>query len=179
MISRLFLCLNILALDLGTHTGIAHNLFGRMTIETRHWATPKEVTQWGKERWTRRNDPRIARFADYLSGLPKPDIIVFEDVQFSSYTLQVQLWASLRTAVWLTLGRTSLLECVPVTTLKKFATRYGRADKKMMEKSMRVLHPEMDLSNLDDNALDALWIYKWAQINLSRVVLSNSRTCPK
>lgn len=161
-------------MDLGTHTGYAHNLAGEITLTagTWHLATPKEVTQWGRERWTRRNDPRVHRLQEYLLSLPKPDIVVFEDVQFASSVLQVQLWASLRTATWLTLGRSCLLECVPVATLKKYATGYGSADKIGMAKALFKQCPDLSKQHLDDNAVDAIWLFRWAQQHLSQAKLS-------
>lgn len=132
-------------------------------------ATAKEVTAWRKERWDRRNDPRIHRLQQYLVSLPKPDVVVFEDVQFLSYTQQTQLWSSFRTCVWLTLGKSCLLECVPVTTLKLWATGYGKADKDRMAQALFKQFPEFRGQNLNDDAIDAIWLFKWAQTHLSRV----------
>lgn len=160
--------MNILALDLGTKTGIAHNLGGRLHAETLRLATDDEVTAWGKQRLTRRKDPRVIKFFEYLCSLPRPDLVVFEDVQFSSYTLQVQMWASLRTSVWLAFSSEVTVECVPVGTLKKFATGTGSAGKDLMKKHLLLQHPEWKKVELDDNAVDALWLFYWAQHNLSR-----------
>lgn len=96
-------------------------------------------------------------------------MVVFEDVQFSTYTLQTQLWASLRTCVWLTLGKSCLLECLPVSTLKKFATGFGGATKEGMAAALFKQSPGFRGQKLDDNAIDAIWIFKWAQTHLSRV----------
>jgi Holliday junction resolvasome RuvABC endonuclease subunit len=156
---------------LGTNTGYAHNLAGESILTAGTWklATPKEITQWGKERWTRRNDPRIHRLQQYLVSLPKPDVVVFEDVEFSTYTLQTQLWSSFRTCVWLTLGKSCLLECVPVATLKKFATGHGGAKKEQMAEALFKQDPGFRDQQLDDNAIDAIWLFRWAQMHLSRV----------
>jgi hypothetical protein len=159
-----------LALDLGTHTGIAHNLGGELTAWTETWATDREVTAWGKQRATRRRDPRVVRFFEFLCSLPRPDVVIFEDVEFATYRKQAQMWPSLRTAVWLAFSSEVTIECVPVATLKQFATGAGNADKPAMEKAMRREHPEVfkQKKALDDNAIDALWLYYWAQHNLGR-----------
>lgn len=160
--------MKLLALDLGTKTGIADNLSGELQARTMTLATAKEITEWGKKRMTRRRDPRALRFYKYLCSLSRPDVVCFEDVQFSSYTLQVQMWASLRTCVWLAFGSEVTVETVPVTTLKKFATGTGNADKELMQKHLFLQHPEWKAAKLDDNAVDALWIFYWAQQTLCR-----------
>lgn len=158
----------ILALDLGTKTGYCYGHNNRdQQRGTWNLATAKEVRAWGKERLTRRCDPRIARLQSQLHRLPRADIVVFEDVQFSSYTLQVQLWASLRAAVWLTYeGTGTLIECVPVTTLKAFATGAGNANKNGMLRAATRLG--YNVEGLDDNAIDALHLWRWAERNLGR-----------
>ena len=147
---------------------MAHNLTGSPEACTHHLATAAEVTAWRKQRLDRRDDPRIHRLHDILCCLPKPDVVVFEDVQFQSYTLQCQLWSSFRTVVWLTFGTRCLLECVPVSTLKVFATRYGKATKEQMAEWLWKANPELKTAGLDDNAIDAIWLFKWAQTHLSR-----------
>lgn len=164
----------ILALDLGTKTGYCYGCDLRNQQRgTWNLATAKEVRDWGKERLTRRCDPRVARLWHELDSLPRPDIVVFEDVEFASYTKQVQLWASLRAAVWLSYGGFSgcgfsgvLVECVPVATLKKFATGAGNANKNGMERAATRLG--INVKGLDDNAIDALHLWRWAERNLSR-----------
>lgn len=163
--------LKILALDLGTSTGYARNYGPLNWAGTWHLATAAEVTKWGKERLTRRCDPRMSRLREHLTGcVVKPDLVVFEDVEFSTYTKQTQLWSSFRTVVWLTFDRRAALECVPVTTLKKFATGSGGADKAGMKRALFTQYPNQ-YGGLDDNAIDALWILKWAEKNLGRMVV--------
>jgi Holliday junction resolvasome RuvABC endonuclease subunit len=165
--------LKILALDLGTKTGVAHNYPGCPWATTWELATAKEITAWGKQRLTRRGDPRVSRLFALLSAGQRPDLVVFEDVEFSTYTKQTQLWASFRTAVWLAFEVAeprAIVECVPVTTLKKFATGSGWADKAAMKRAMFTQFPDTD-PLLDDNAIDALWILKWSLKNLSRMPL--------
>lgn len=161
--------MNILALDYGTKTGFAYGdikqnhctSFGTWTL-----AKPKEITIWGKDRLTRQCDPRISRLAGHLRAFPLTNFIVFEDVQFASSTYQVQLWASLRAAGWLSFPHGFGWECVPVGALKKFATGSGSADKGQMESALRqkIVLPALT----DDNAIDAIWIWRWAKENLSR-----------
>jgi hypothetical protein len=99
-------------------------------------------------------------------------LVVFEDVQFTTYTQQTQLWSLFRAAVWLALPPASTIyECVPVATLKKFATGHDGADKAGMAKYLFLRYPEYKGYGLDDNAIDAIWIYKWAKENLSRMVV--------
>lgn len=158
----------ILALDLGTNTGFC---FGsepdELFLGTDKFATAKEVREWGKNRMTRRCDPRVLRFYDRLHRFRRPDIVVFEDVEFSSYTKQTQLWASFRTAVWLAFGvGRVLVECVPVGTLKRFATGAGNANKNGMARAASRLG--LDVDKLDDNAIDAYHLWRWAHLNLTR-----------
>lgn len=139
----------------------------------------------------RRSDPRVLRLHDTLRDLLDRfdfDVIVFEDVQFSSSTQQTQLWSSLRAAVWLACNKPNGVypECVPVGTLKKFAG-HGAANKEMMgtfltqrdprfkigkEKRLSVYYfpPVGPAQRLDDNAVDAVWIWKWALVNLGKRV---------
>ncbi len=163
--------MKILALDLGTSAGYAHNLFDPEEVEAGAWqlATPKEVAAWGKNRLTRRRDPRIERLHNLLSKLPRPDVICYEDVQFSSYTKQVQLWSSFRAAVWLAFPADTFIECVPVGTLKKFATGSGSADKDAMAAALYRHQPELKKAGLNDDAVDAVWLFNWAVQNLGRM----------
>lgn len=158
--------MRILGLDLGTHCGVAFAEDDLFSVHTEHLASAKEIKEWGEERLTRRQDPRVLRLRDYLLGLPQMDVVVFEDVEFSSYTKQTQLWSSYRTVVWLVFKQPpTVVECVPVATLKKFATGHGGATKEMMETALRRQHPEIFRQKrpLDDNGVDAAWLCLWAK----------------
>lgn len=159
--------MNLLALDLGTKTGFAS---GSTTFECGTWelATKKEITAFSKQRWNRRCDPRILALQGKLLSRSEPDIVVFEDVQFASSTYQVQLWASLRAVVWLTFPF-AMIECVPVATLKKFATGHGGATKPMMAAALR--RAGYWQPHFDDNACDAAWLWLWGMKNLGRMKL--------
>lgn len=160
--------MKLLALDLGTSTGVAHNLGGQLVATTHTWATKGEVTKWGKERATRRRDPRIPRFYEFLCSLPRPDVVVFEDVEFAKYRKQAQMWPALRSAVWLAFSSQTTIECIGVTKLKLFATGSGSADKDLMKKHLLAQHPEWRGVALDDNAVDALWLFYWGQHAFAR-----------
>lgn len=173
--------MNTLTLDLGTHTGFTYlDPHDGLTCGTWKLASAKEVTAWGKDRLSRRCDPRVKRLFELVSTTHHRfcfDVVVFEDVQFASSTYAVQLWASLRAAVWLACRECALvkaprLDCVPVGTLKMFATGNGHADKAQMLAAARrkkLLDDPADFADLDDNAIDALHLYDWAQKNLGRI----------
>ena len=166
--------MNILALDLGTHTGFCHTtpLGGGFFAGTWNLATKKEIALWGRDRTARRKDPRIRRLFEKVFDVnPQPGVVVFEDVQFQTYTYQTQLWSSLRAAMWLAAPEKTIFEAVPVGTLKKFATGYDKADKDLMAKYLYQQFPEYRNFQLDDNGVDAIWLYKWAEKMLSRLAL--------
>jgi hypothetical protein len=161
--------MSILALDLGAKTGWC---FGshpdRLTVKTIQLAKPSVIRKLGKE--MRNYDPRIVSLYEEIAFLREPiSHIVFEDVQFATTTYQVQLWASLRGAVWIgkhaRINHQSLeIKGVPVGTIKKFATGNGAADKQAMRQSAE--EKGLDCSGLDDNAIDAwhLWCYSWKEL---------------
>ncbi len=162
--------MNILALDYGTDTGFC---FGDITRDlpaqagTWKLATKKEITEWGKNRRTRRCDPRIPRLAFHIKPF-RPDYVVFEDVEFASSTYQVQLWASLRAAGWLSVHPDVRFECVPVGSLKSFASGSGNAKKEQMSEALKLKHPALWNAKLNDDAVDAIWIWLWAKHTLAR-----------
>jgi len=185
--------MNIAAFDLGTHCGYCFNAAiggANFQIGTYHLATAKEVTKLREERLDRRCDPRVVNFFKLVCGVLAKDIdaIVFEDVQFGTYTFQTQLWSSYRTALQiasLSAQRLKTIECVPVGTLKKFASS-GSASKQDMcqaalsrfpsmfpgyRQAKNGLYNEEKKITLDDNAVDAFWIWAWAQQNLAKVDL--------
>lgn len=163
--------MKLLALDLGTKTGYARRAGSTLECGTLTLATEKELRGQRAERLDRRRDCRVERLFKWLTSQPV-DALVFEDVQFSSTTMQTQLWAGLRSAVWL--SPAPLVECCPVGTLKKFATGAGNATKEMMaaalaksdrtfklDKRGKVWHSN-DVA-IDDNAVDAVWLLRWAE----------------
>lgn len=168
--------MNLLTLDLGTKTGWACGAGENLFAGTWNLSTAREISEAAKARLDRRCDPRINRLFDHVRDIVwriKPKFIVFEDVQFSTFTCQTQLWSSLRAAVWLanTAYPMATFECVPVTTLKKFTTGQGSATKETMRRCVEThfrLNSTLDFKKLDDNAIDALALWVWAERNLSR-----------
>lgn len=178
--------MRILALDLATSTGFAYNnARGEFLCGSWLLATDKQLKVASKQRMNRRLDMRVLKLFENvknLHGEQEFGVVVFEDVQFQSYTLWCQLWASLRAAMWLapTAHKQPVFEAVPVKTLKKFATGHGGATKAMMVKALvksdnrffAVDDPEKAFYNtqmINDDAVDAVWLHKWAQQNLGRL----------
>jgi hypothetical protein len=60
---------------------------------------------------------------------------------------------------------------VATGVLKRFATGNGGATKEQMENALKRQHPTRWTMGLDDNAVDAIWLWLWAQKNLSRTPL--------
>jgi hypothetical protein len=185
--------MNILALDLGTTTGWAtnHSLGGDFALGQWELAKPKEITEWRKKNLDRRKDPRFWRLVHHVKLMSSGcSVVIFEDVKFSSYTYQAQLWPTWRAAVWTAVPE-ECLECIPTNVLKKFATGKGNADKEHMLEAM--IEAEPDRFRLDDrlkmkhvvvdteamakghgemfltdDAVDAYWLYRWAKENITR-----------
>lgn len=156
----------ILALDLGSKTGYAYRTrSGAVTSGTWKLAKAKEL----KEQEPREGDCRFCRLVENVREIVLREgieTVGFEDVQFSTYTAQTQLWATFRGAVWL-LGcqiPTLNVEAVPVGTLKKFATGHGAATKDMMASALRRTNPEFfSVRQPDDNEVDALHLLSYLQ----------------
>jgi Holliday junction resolvasome RuvABC endonuclease subunit len=172
-----------LALDLATNTGFAFN-DDKGAFHCGTWSL--DITkQDRKQRLNRRNDPRVTQLFNHVQVLHTMynfDVLVIEDVEFQTYTLQCQLWSSLRAAAWLGAASVKFFEAVPVGTLKKFATGHGGATKSLMARALtrqdsRFLpiigkesevwfNPEptrLEAVVIDDNAVDAVWLWKWAK----------------
>lgn len=170
--------MKILALDLGTKTGFALEADNYpLACGTYELASKKDLAFDKERRLDRRGDIRFSRLVYWLRGVCRqfePDLIVFEDVQFASTSIQAHLWASFRAAVWLMRTEFNVeTECCPVATLKKFATGSGAADKDAMARYL-TQNPRFELrakkifdtvtgQTLDDNAVDALHLLKWAK----------------
>lgn len=153
--------MNVIALDLGTTTGFCANNGSDFAVGSWTLAAPKEIKSWGLTRLNRRRDPRPQRLCQKVLGLLfVPDVLIFEDCQFSSTTYQTQLWSSLRTSLWMCLGDSTLFECLPVGTLKKWATGNGAAKKEQMIFAARTQRP--DLKFTADSA-DAFHLWTFAQ----------------
>lgn len=153
-----------LALDLGTKTGWAVSADGAIHGGVWKLATPAEVTAQRRNRADRNCDIRVPRlFARIKETVDRYGIreIFFEDVQFIKTVAQGQLWASLRSCVWLQTGEFGFIEvkirAVPVPTLKKFATGWHNASKEQMISAARKRFPGFGSGRkFDDNLADAL-----------------------
>jgi Holliday junction resolvasome RuvABC endonuclease subunit len=168
--------MNIVALDLGIHTGFAHN--DGFQFDSGTWVF--------KGKADRDLDYRVSdfygklyRLLEHRLGSPIYDWVVFEDVQFSTYTYQTQLWASFRAAMWLACYHRGLrCKGVPVGTLKKFATGHGGATKEMMAAwAVKRFAPRLYRGSdgtvrsqgtnfkVDDNEIDAIHLHDLATHN--------------
>lgn len=171
--------MRILALDLGTDTGFALEDTDGYPLACGTWklATPSELRKQRLTRGDRRGDRRFGSLFMRLNAVCtgfRPNLIVFEDVQFASTSMQAHLWASLRAAVWMMEVLHDIqIDCCPVATLKKFATGSGAADKDAMA-SYLSKNPRFSLrgkkifdtvtnTELDDNAVDAIHLLNWAK----------------
>ena len=158
--------MRILALDLGTTTGWALQDDDLRASGSWQLATPKEIREQAKADKNRCCDCRFGRLQSHVHKLAPIGVIYFEDVEFSTYTYQTQLWAGFRTV--LTLMYPSFvpkLVAVPVGTLKQFATGKGNATKDMMEQALRLdsyYKSKVALTLVDDNEVDALHLLRYA-----------------
>lgn len=136
--------MNILALDLGTKTGWAQLTNGVRTGGTWVLATPDEIKTQRERGGDRTGDVRFARLIAHLSDAKRlsPGLVLFEDVQFSTTTMQTQLWSTFRAAVW-SMFHPGMCRAVPVGTLKLFATGQGNATKLMMGAWLVKKHPTL------------------------------------
>ena len=187
---------NTLALDIGTNSGFAVVSKGRLALSgTWTLASTKELIAAKKQGWERRLDIRFTK----LYHLVKETIaefeierVVFEDVIFCTSQAQAQLWARLSGALWgavLTAPRGIDVQCIPVPTLKSFATGHGNADKSLMAEALfrkfpgayrmrieeiipkssrgpahenRLTKVETN-TDMDDNEVDAIWLAEFSK----------------
>jgi hypothetical protein len=167
--------MKILALDLGTKTGWALGDKEQFTSGTWTLAKPKEITEFRQQNKDRSGDPRFFRLLDLLTrcrNAVAPSVVAFEDVEFSTFTGQTQLWSSLRCAVWAVFGRSAAtIVPIPVATIKKLASGHGGATKDMMARAILRHFPRMFRTgktgietsagrSVDDNEVDAVHILR-------------------
>lgn len=174
----------VAAFDLGTTYGYAYgdirsqhpNFQGSHKLDV-----PRGIS---KTRMDRRRDPRVAEFQTAIRLFNKADLVVFEDVQFATYRKQVQLWPTFRTTLWATFNKEVIFDCLDTSGLKKFGANHGSATKEMMARALTRRFPDKyslgkkgkktfvfaDKGDtiLDDNAVDALWLWYWAQETFKR-----------
>ncbi|PTY02752.1 hypothetical protein DB346_08225 [Verrucomicrobia bacterium LW23] len=156
--------MNALALDIGTTTGWAIWDDGQVLSGSWLLATEKQLRQQRKVGGERRGDIRFFQLRDRIADAiarHRIEVLVFEDVQFATSAAQTQLWASLRSAVWLAGKAVRHVECVHTGTLKKFATGAGNAGKEQMVAAAANLARPWGRVVVDDNEADALHILRW------------------
>lgn len=189
--------MNVLALDLGTKTGWALRKELRQPINrvdyvryggTWNLSDPESVKIARAEGWDRRCDGRFNTLCFNIQQMVEDHevgAVVFEDVLFSQTTLQTQLWATFRAAIWAVrrwhpvaegAGESNNfgqfhIDCLNTATLKKISTGHGNADKAMMSAHLLKRYPDQFVKNqkptencfllrktgerVDDNEVDA------------------------
>lgn len=173
--------MNRLALDLGSLTGWASTIDGVRTGGTWKLATHKELKIAREEEFDRRCDPRFGQLLHNLDTFVGIDQVIFEDVLFSKYTLQTQLWSALRAAVWAFhfLHPSVDIQCLNTSALKLWGAHHGGATKTMMGAWLIKKHPQLWIRNpnptetcfvldrgsgleVDDNQVDAQHLLDYA-----------------
>lgn len=166
-----------LTVDLGTNTGWCLMIGSQLSESgTLQLASEEELEAQRREGRERTLDLRWVRFHAFLSkhlggGVNR---IVFEDVGFAPTRMQTQLWASLRAAIWAVANGSSIeVFCVPVATLKVFATGDPKAQKQQMLQALVDIDSEaFELSAdvvirrksrlpMDHNEVDAIWLARF------------------
>lgn len=174
-----------LALDLGQKTGWAHQTTdGMVTSGTWDMSLSPKRRKDMDDGWERREDPRFIDLWVRIDRMIRQSLVskvVFEDVQFSTYTYQTQLWASFRAAVWAQriLHMDVVFGCLNTATLKLVSTGSGNATKAMMAAWAVAKYPEyfrklikpdvkkdlyietLDGRPVDDNEVDAFHLLKY------------------
>jgi hypothetical protein len=174
-----------LALDLATLTGWAALIDGKRMGGTWKLTTEKARKEAQAQNLDRRADPRfselLAHLVDFELTYGQPKVIWFEDVKFSTYTQQTQLWSSLRAAVWAYqfLCPETDIQCLDTTQLKLWGAQHGGATKSMMGAWLVRKHPDLYVKNpassetcfvlekatgaeVDDNQADAQHLLDYA-----------------
>lgn len=158
--------MNILAIDIGTHTGWAVNSGGERQQGVELLCSKQELKAARAQRTERRCDPRIPRLFWFVRRTIERfgvQCIVFEDVLFVRSIAQAHLWASQRAVLWLAATEHGLLiDCLNTTALKTFATKMPSAKKDRMIAALKKVEPNLDFSRVDDNVCDAIWLWRWA-----------------
>lgn len=167
--------MNLLALDLGTKCGWAAKN-GTVASGTWKLSDSKTIHSTRVEGFDRKCDPRFNALCLKIEEAVEHysiNAVVFEDVLFSSTTLQTQLWATYRAAIWAVRRNHPFeIDCLNTSTLKKHATGHGAATKKMMSAHLLKKYPhefvknpsptetcfllrKIDGTEVDDNQVDA------------------------
>lgn len=175
--------MSTLALDLGTKTGWALKGLGGVILSgTEDMSIPPKSRKAMDEGWERREDPRFILLFNFINDIVTSHLvtkIVFEDVLFSEYTYQTQLWATFRAAVWAQRSMRPHIAfgCLNTSTLKLVATGKGNATKQMMAAHALRKYPgrfqkyygvkpnifieTIDHRPVDDNEVDAFHLLQY------------------
>jgi len=174
--------LGILCLDLGTRTGYALGTpRGRiLTSGSIELASAKELRLQRENRGERNFDLRVLRLWEWILHMHKQrhlHAIVFEDVNFFTSTNQLQVWSSLRGAIWSfrLLEPSVELMAVPVGSLKKFACGNGHAQKPAMHAAWTLRPKTYPPTTGDDHEIDALWLFDFF-LSKTRAKHANKKT---
>jgi hypothetical protein len=177
-----------LAIDLGTKLGWALDVHGVRSGGTKLLVSEADRKLAVDDSLDRRCDPRFGALLDHIMDIRGnhggPDLIIFEDVKFSVYTQQTQLWSSLRAAIWAYkwLRPNTNIQCLDTSKLKKWGTNNGAATKEMMGAWLVRKHPNLYIKNpepietcfvrerytdrmVDDNQVDAQHLLDYAIAN--------------
>jgi hypothetical protein len=169
-----------LILDIGTKTGWALLRDGMSRQSgTLLLAKAEELELQRQKGGERTQDLRFCRLYTFLNDQVTNGVlrIVFEDVLFTNTQMQGQLWASLRTAIWAVAIHhpTISVYAVPSVTLKRFATKNGKAQKADMAQALLLAEPacftkmqdvsltKTDGTLADDNEVDAIWLSRFTE----------------
>ena len=165
-----------LTLDIATHVGFAMVEDGIIAESgSVELASEAELALQRKNGRERTLDLRFTRFRQFVKDKTSQGVtrIIFEDVAFSTSTMQSQLWGSFRAAVWATAQESSVeVFCVHTGTLKNFATGDGSADKMAMGQALAQADPANCILQgtvvlfqghpADDDEVDAIWLARYS-----------------
>lgn len=147
-----------LFVDIGSLSGYALLKDGVVESGTWQLGSAKANKAQSEHSGDRKKDYRVVNLLRILQQLPKPDVVVFEDIEFSTSQAQGQLWASYRTMLWAAFPEADFFRILPVH-LKQYATGNARAEKEDMLKSLIEKYPSLYRGeSVDDNEVDALWL---------------------
>lgn len=170
----------VLGVDLGSNLGLAESTVTEngdiVSVSTKPFELSDEKTMLAarKSGLDRDLDPRARTFSFLLEeGEYRPNLIVFEDVQFGRSVAQVQLWSSFRGVLWSYAARHNIrIVGVHVKTLKKWTTGNGNADKPAMKKAALRRWPTLANRRQNDDEIDALALAMWGTEYFKRLKLS-------
>lgn len=149
----------IAAFDLGTKTGWAVNIGGRL-VSGQEDFTPNRFASAGM---------RYIRFRhwleDFLMHLDRPLIVAYEEVRRHMGADAAHVYGGLLAMLQGYCDESKIPYVgIPVGAIKKHATGKGNANKDEMVQAAKAAFPEQDITS-DDQA-DALWIRSLAEKNL-------------